>query len=149
MKKMYVEGEVAFCNLKEFDTYQGKSTDKYTITVKLDAANAEALTEAGVQVKDYKGTPQRKFSTTYDVGIFNPDLSAWEKGEIPFNSKVKILAAIAEEPYKEHGCSTYVNQVQVLEEAGGGVPEGFQPVSGSAPVQQEAIEELEDDDIPF
>ena len=125
MKKMYVEGEVAFCNLKEFDTYQGKSTDKYTITVKLDEANAEALKDAGVQVKDYKGTPQRKFSTTYDVDIFNPDLTKWEKEEINFGSKVKIMAKISEDPYKEYGCSTYVNQVQVLEEAGGGVADGL------------------------
>ena len=149
MKELYVEGEVAFCNLKEFDTYQGKRTDKYTITVTLDEFNAEALTKAGVQVKDFKGTPQRKFSTTYEVGIFNPDMSAWEKKEIPKNSKVKIYAKISDEPYKEYGCSTYVNQVQVLEEASGGVPEGFQPVSGSAPVQHEPVEQFEDDDLPF
>ena len=149
MKELYVEGEVAFCNLKEFDTFQGKSTDKYTITVTLDEANAEALTKAGVQVKDFKGTPQRKFSTTYEVGIFNPDMSAWEKKEIPKNSKVEIYAKISDEPYKEYGCSTYVNNVQVLEEASGGIPNGFQPVQGSAPVETPAFEAVEDDDLPF
>jgi hypothetical protein len=148
MKTMYVEGEVAFCNLKEFDTYQGKSTDKYTITVKLDAANADALTDAGVQVKDYKGTPQRKFATTYEVNIFNPDLSPWEKGEIPYGSKVKIMAKVSDEPYKDYGCSTYVNQVQVLEEAGGGVADGFSAIE--PPRLEDMPEEVaNEEDIPF
>lgn len=148
MKTMYVEGEVAFCNLKEFDTYQGKSTDKYTITVKLDAANSDALTDAGVQVKDYKGTPQRKFATTYEVDIFNPDLSLWEKGEIPYGSKVKIMAKVSDDPYKDYGCSTYVNQVQVLEEAGGGVADGFTPVEPTK-LEDMAQEPAEEEDIPF
>lgn len=148
MKKMYIEGVVAFCSLKEFDTYNGSSTNKYTITLKLDEANAEALTDAGVQVKDYKGTPQRKFSTTFDVEIFNPDLTPWTKGEIPYNSKVKILAAVSEEPYADYGCSTYVNQVQVLEEAGGGVADGFTPVE--PPKLEDMAEEVPDEeDIPF
>lgn len=149
MKEMYVEGEVAFCNLKSFDTYQGKSTDKYTITVTLDEANAEALSKAGVLVKDFQGSPQRKFSTTYEVSIFNPDMSAWDKKEIPKRSKVKIYAKISDDPYKEYGCSTYVNQVQVLEEASGGVPDGFQPVQGSASVETPEFAEVEDDDLPF
>lgn len=148
MKSMYVEGVVAFCNLKEFDTYKGASTNKYTITLKLDEANTKALSDAGVQVKDYKGTPQRKFSSTFDVEIFNPDLSPWTKEEIPFNSKVKILAKVSDEPYGDFGHSTYVDQVQVLEEAGGGVADGFTAVE--PPKLEDMAEEVADEeDIPF
>ena len=83
------------------------------------------------------------------MDIFNPDLTKWEKEEINFGSKVKIMAKISEDPYKEYGCSTYVNQVQVLEEAGGGVADGFQPVQGSASVETPEFAEVEDDDLPF
>lgn len=148
MKTMYVEGEVAFCNLKEFDTYKGSSTNKYTITLKLNDDNAKALADAGVQVKDYKGTPQRKFSSIHDVKMMNPDTSEWTKEEIPFNSKVRILAKVSDEPYGDYGHSTFIDAVQVLEESGGGVADGFTPVE--PPKLEDMAEEMaEEDDIPF
>lgn len=148
MNYMYVEGEVAFCNLKEHEMFDGKSQGKYSITLKLDETNAKALTDAGVLVKDYKGTPQRKFTTTNEIKMFNPDLSPWEKGEITYGSKVRLHASVTEDAFKDYGCSTYVNSVQVLSEAAGAIPDGFTPVE--PPKLEDIDEELpEEEDLPF
>ena len=136
MREIYVNGHVAFCNLTQHEIYQGVSTNKYSITLMLDEDSAQDLSDAGVTVSEYKGQPKRKFTTTFeDFRIFNPNLTDWKKShsgkyerEIPRGSKVHMLAKVTEEPYKNFGCSAYVDKVHVLSEASSPVPEGFQAV---------------------
>jgi len=151
MREMYASGTVSFCHLTEHEVYDGKTTGKFSITVMLDDKSAEALSDAGVKVGEYKGQPKRKFTTTFeDIKIFNPDLSEWKKGdsgryerEIPRGSEVNILAKVTEEPYKDYGCSAYVDKVHVLKEASAEVPTGFEAV------EQPDLEVEQEEDIPF
>ena len=150
MRDIYASGTVSFCHLTKHEIYEGVSTNKYSITLMLDEKSAEALSDAGVKVGEYKGQPKRKFTTTFDVVIFNPDLSEWEKDkegkyvrEIPRGSEVNILAKVTEEPYKSYGCSAYVDKVHVLKESAAPMPSGF------TAVEQPDLAIEEEEDIPF
>ena len=150
MREMYAKGTVSFCHLTKHEIYEGVSTNKYSITIMLDEKSAEALSNAGVKIGEYQGKPKRKFTTTFDVQILNPDLSEWDKNsegkydrEIRRGSEVNILAKVTEEPYKSYGCSAYVEKVHVLKEPAETVPSGF------TAVEQPDLEIEEQDDIPF
>ena len=75
---MLVQGTTIFnTSLTQFDTYQGQSTDKYSLQITLDTFNADMLDKAGVKVKEYEGEPIRKFTSRYDIPVFTGKNERW------------------------------------------------------------------------
>lgn len=105
-------GKVAFSNVTEHDIYKGKSTGKYTLTITMDEEQAQLLRDQGVNVKEYEGTPQRKFTTGYPITMVDAADREWV-GEIPRGSEVKVLWK-AGEPNEEYGTPTYMNRIRVV-----------------------------------
>jgi len=121
-----IEGVVAFSNLTECDSYKGKSTGRYTLTLVISEASAAQLESMGVKIKEYQDKKQRKFASKYPVRtVVNLDGTPFI-GEIPYGSTVRVAYEIGEE-HPEHGVPTYLNAVRVLElsDTGGGVPSDF------------------------
>jgi hypothetical protein len=111
-------GTVAFSNLTEHDTYKGKSTGSYSLTVTLDDAEAAKLSDMGVNVKTYTPTEgdaklQRKFKSQYHVAVVDMDNRPMS-GEIPYGSQVRILWT-AGEMNADYGLPTYMQKVRVVE----------------------------------
>ena len=136
--QVVTSGVVAFSNITEFDSYNGKSTGKYSLTVTLDPAEASKLADMGVRVKQYvpkdengepqpeKAKDQRKFTSQYHVPVVDMD-DHQVQGEIPFGSKVRVLWK-GMDAHPEYGVPTYVNRVRVVEMAEGAAddtPEEF------------------------
>lgn len=115
---MIVEGTVAFSNLTQHEEYQGRSTGKFSLTLALTQESAEALSGEGVKLKDYKGTPQRKFTSQFPVKAMDVEKNPF-KGEIPWGSKVRLSVQFGK-PSPVHGVTPYLKAVKVLE-----VNEGF------------------------
>ena len=109
-----LEGTVAFVNLTETEVYRGQDTGKYNITVAFDDATASDLENAGVKVKDYKGTAQRKFSSKFPVTCYNVDGEEIPASEISWGDKVRIKYNVGN-PSPQWGTPTYVNAVKLLE----------------------------------
>ena len=110
---MISEGTVAFQSLREFDSYEGKSTGAYTLTLTLPDSEVEKLESMGVKVKQYEGAGQRKFSSKFDVTVVGTDDTAYT-GPIPRGTKVRILWKEGNK-HPTHGVPTYLNRVRVLE----------------------------------
>ena len=110
-----VSGTVAFSNLTEHDTYKGKSTGKYALTVTLDDASAQQLLDQGVKLKEYNDTQQKKFASKYRTEALCLDNNPYV-GEIPRGSKVRVLYALGQET-EEYGVTAYLNKIRVVEEA--------------------------------
>ena len=110
-----LEGTVAFENLTEHEMYNGQSTGKYSLVLSLDEGDAENLDSAGVKLREYEGTKQRKFASKFEVGVLNADGTPFA-GRVPRGSKVRILWQEGA-PHPVHGTSTYLNKVKVLEVA--------------------------------
>lgn len=108
-----LEGSVAFANLDEHEVYQGQSTGKYSLVLALDGADADKLAEKGVKLREYEGTKQRKFSSKFDVPMFDAEGMDW-RGRLTRGSKVRIQYQEGQE-HPVHGVSTYLNKVKVLE----------------------------------
>lgn len=108
-------GVVAFSNLTEHDVYQGKSTGRYSLTLTMTPDEASKLAAKGVNVKEYKGTPQRKFATTYRTKVVDIDDHPID-GEVPYGSTVRVLWSTGPE-HPQHGSPTYLNAVRVVEMA--------------------------------
>ena len=106
-------GVVAFSNLTEFDTYKGKSTGRYALTITMDDAEANKLSDMGVKIKDYEGKAQRKFISQYNVTVLDTEDRPFT-GEIPYGSTVRVLW-VAGDMDPEHGLRTYMNKVRVVE----------------------------------
>ena len=117
-----LEGNVAFSHLDEYEIYNGQSTGKYALVLSLEPTDADTLANKGVKLREYEGTPQRKFSTTYEVPIYDAD-GAEFTGRLTRGSKVRVQYAEGK-PHPVHGTSTYLSKVKVLElaeaSAGGG-----------------------------
>jgi len=145
MSMVVIDGTANFSHLTEHEKYNGKSTERYALTVTLDDKTAEMLESKGVKVKDYEGKKQRKFTSQYDVRVVDNAQNPFE-GEVPYNSAVKVGFKYGVKG--EHGVPTYLNAVQVVEAAGGGLPSEFnnEPVQEPTPQQSELEDE---DDIPF
>lgn len=123
-----VTGVVAFSNVTKHDFYNGKDTGNYTLTVTMDADEAEKLSSKGVVIKDYEGKSQRKFKSQYDVPVVDTEDSP-VTGEIPYGSVVRILYTTGN-PHPQYGVPVYMNRVRLVERAeneGGadGTPEEF------------------------
>lgn len=122
-----VEGTVAFCNLKEHETYKGQSTGRYSLVVTLDPESANQLEADGVKLKEYEGRMQRKFASKFHVPIVDAN-DAPVDGEIPYGSTVRLLYKVGPS-HPQFGCSTYLDRVRVLQfadnEAESSVPAEF------------------------
>jgi len=127
MTGIVTEGVVAFSNLEEMESYQGQSTGRYSLVITLDEESASALGDMGVKVRDYQGTPQRKFASKYKVDVLNLKGEPVH-GEIPYGSKVRLLWKSGD-AHPVHGVSTYLNKVRLVELADnageGDVPSEF------------------------
>ena len=121
-----IEGLVAFSHVTEHEMYNGKTTEKYSLTVTLDDDVADELASKGVKIKEYqpedKVFKQRKFTSKFDLRVIDADDNPYT-GEIPRNSRVRLLYNLGP-AVGEHGTSTYLNAIRVLEEAPQEVAEG-------------------------
>jgi hypothetical protein len=113
MTGIVTNGVVAFSNVAEMETYEGQSTGRYSLVIKLDEKDASALADMGVKVKDYKGEAQRKFASKFKVDVLDIENEPVQ-GEIPYGSKVRVLWK-AGDPHPQHGVGTYLNKVRVVE----------------------------------
>ena len=118
MSAQVLEGTVAFENLTEHEMYNGQSTGKFSLVLSLDEADAESLDAAGIKLREYEGTKQRKFSTKYEVPVLDASGQPFV-GRVTRGSKVRLLWAEGQ-PHPVHGTSTYLNKVKVLEVAEAG-----------------------------
>ena len=141
MSQVVVEGTSNFSHLTKFEEYKGKSTDRYALTITLDDDTAAKLESNGVKVREYEGKKQRKFTSQYEVRVVDGTGQPFD-GEVPYNSKVKVAFKYGNAG--EHGVPTYLNAVQVVEAANGGLPPEFN--IDYTPQQDELAAE---DDIPF
>lgn len=121
-----IEGVVAFSYITEYEMYKGQSTDKYSLTITLDDDVANDLSSKGVKIREYqpedKVFKQRKFTTKFDLRVIDAYDDPYS-GEIPRNSRVRLLYNLGP-AVGEHGTSTYLNAIRVLEEAPQEVAEG-------------------------
>ena len=121
-----IEGIVAFSHVTEHEEYNGKTTEKYSLTVTLDDEVADELASNGVKIKQYqpedKVFKQRKFTTRFDLRVIDANDSPYS-GEIPRNSRVRLLYNLGNQG-GEHGVPVYMNAIRVLEEAPQEVAEG-------------------------
>jgi hypothetical protein len=121
-----IEGLVAFSHVTEHEEYNGKTTEKYSLTVTLDDEVADELASKGVKIKQYqpedKVFKQRKFTTRFDLRVIDADDKPYS-GEIPRNSRVRLLYNLGNQG-GEHGVPVYMNAIRVLEEAPQEVAEG-------------------------
>ncbi len=141
MSQVVVEGTANFSHLTKFEEYKNKSTERYALTITLDDDTAENLKSKGVNVREYEGKKQRKFTSQYEVRVVDSTGQPFE-GEVPYNSTVKVAFKYGNAG--EHGVPTYLNAVQVVEAANGGLPPEFN--IEPAPKQDDFAE---DEDIPF
>lgn len=120
-----LEGTVVFQSLFETDVYNGQDTGKYTLTLALNDSDAERLSGMGVNIKNYEGTAQRKFSSKFPVMVVDA-ADEVVRGGVPYGSKVRILWKTGA-PHPTHGTSTYMKRVRVLEfaESDESIPEEF------------------------
>lgn len=140
MSQVVVEGTTNFSHLTKFEEYKGKSTDRYALTITLDDDTAKKLESEGVTVREYDGKKQRKFTSQFEVRVVDGTGQPFE-GEVPYNSKVKVAFKYGNAG--EHGVPTYLNAVQVVEAANGGLPPEF----NIEPAAQQS--EFAEEDIPF
>ncbi len=121
-----IEGLVAFSNVTQHDVYNGQSTGKYALTITMEDDVADELASKGVKIKEYqpedKVFKQRKFTSKFDLRVIDADDNPYS-GEIPRNSRVRLLYNLGP-AVGEHGTSTYLNAIRVLEEAPQEVTEG-------------------------
>ncbi len=113
MTGIVTQGVVAFSNVDQMEVFDGQSTGRYSVVIQLDEADASKLADMGVNVKDYKGTAQRKFASKFKVDVLDMDNEPVQ-GEIPYGSKVRVLWK-AGDPHPQHGVGTYLNKVRVVE----------------------------------
>jgi len=110
----YTNGTAAFVNLTETDKYNGQDTGKYSITLSMDDEEAVELENMGIKLKEYQGKAQRKFSTKYQVPVFDPEGKEVPASALTYGAKVR-LKWTAGKPHPVHGVSPYLSAVKVLE----------------------------------
>lgn len=98
--------------LTQHDVYQGQSTGKYVVQLKLDPATAKELEGVGVQIKEYEGEPIRKFSSKYQVPVFISKDEQWND-ELPRDTKVKLEYITKKHPTA--GMVPYMKRILILE----------------------------------
>ena len=110
-----VSGTVAFAHLDKHEMYDGRSTEKYSITVVLDEDSASKLEAEGVKVKEYKNQPQRKFTTKFDeFAVIDNDGEPVRKDSVRYGDKVRVKYNLSA-PHPVHGTGVYLQAVRVVE----------------------------------
>lgn len=110
-----INGTVAFANLDSHEMYNGQSTGKYSVVLTLDEADAEKLSAEGVKVKEYKNTPQRKFTTKFDdFPVIDNDGEPVARSSVRYGDKVRIKYNLGA-PHPVHGCTPYMQAIRVVE----------------------------------
>lgn len=124
-KGKVISGVVAFSNVQEHEVFDGQSTGRYSMVITMDEQEASKLSDAGVKVKEYEGTKQRKFASQYPVTVVDTEDNPVNT-EVPYGSKVRVLYATGN-AHPQHGVPTYLDRVRVVEfaEASDEVPEEF------------------------
>ena len=123
-----IQGSAAFINLVEHEQYQGKSTEKYSLTVTLDDKSIEQLEAQGVKMREYApdgGTPQkqRKFASKFNVPLYEANGDEF-MGQVTRGSLVRVQYSLGDE-HPIHGFTPYLDKVKVLELATGSADEDF------------------------
>ena len=117
VENILVEGTVAFSNLTKTDFYNGKDTGRYNLVCTLDPQEAQKLEDKGVKIRDYEGTPQRKFPTKFRVVVVDTNDEPINT-EIPYGSRVRMQVELGPDN-PMYGVPTYLKRVRVLEMAEG------------------------------
>lgn len=124
---MVVEGVVAFSNLTKHEEFQGRSTGKYSLVLALNEETKDLLVSKGVKIKEYNGTPQRKFRSQYSIKVIDTEDNTVE-GEIPWGSKVRLIVSFGK-PSPVYGVTPYLQAVRLVERSenttAGEFEEGF------------------------
>ena len=118
-----INGTAAFISLKDFEVYQGKSTEKYSITVTLDDASIEQLEGQGVKLRTYEDSKQRKFASKFLTPVFEANGDEF-MGAVTRGSLVRVQYSLGAE-HPVHGYTPYMDKVKVLELASSTSDEDF------------------------
>tara|TARA_B110000908_G_scaffold110613_1_gene129740 strand:- start:804 stop:1184 length:381 start_codon:yes stop_codon:yes gene_type:complete len=123
-----INGSAAFINLNEHEMYQGKSTEKFSLTVTLDDASIAQLESQGVKLRQYSpdgGEPQsqRKFASKFDVPVYEANGDEF-MGNVTRGSHVRVQYSLGQE-HPVHGITPYLDKIKVLELASGDTDEDF------------------------
>jgi hypothetical protein len=118
-----VTGKVAFSNLTEHEQYRGQSTNKYSLVVTLDEAEAQKLADLGVRLKDYEGVAQRKFTSQFSVQVIDLEDQP-VSGELQRGSEVRLLYKLGDD-HPQYGPSCYLNKVRLVSTGDFETPEEF------------------------
>jgi hypothetical protein len=108
-----IEGTIAFAELEATEIYNGQDTGKYSVVLSLDDSDANGLADMGVKLREYEGVKQRKFSSKFDVPLFDSE-GAEFNGRVTRGSKVRVQYKLGN-AHPVHGTSTYLNKIKVLE----------------------------------
>lgn len=124
---MFIDGTTVFnTHLTEHEVFIDKkngitqNTGKYSMNILIDSKKAAALAKEGMLLKDYEGTPMRKFSSKFKVEVFNSDRTPWND-EIPEGSEVRLEYTTKANP--TYGQIPYVKRV-VIKKLGEGTTDG-------------------------
>jgi len=119
------EGYVAFSNILTEDQYQGQDVG-YNVTLCMDQDEATKLADSEVVVKSYKSVAQRKFKSGYNIGVLTEDGQEMQLSEeLPRGAKVRVQWKHGPK-HPQHGVSTYVNKIKVLDMGNGDIPLAFE-----------------------
>lgn len=122
MTAMYIDGTVAFSNLTKHEVFNGTPTGKYSLVITLEDDAIDTLRKAGVKLREYEGSLQRKFTSQFPIRVVdcnkNPmmlnDDGEPVPVEVPRGSKVTLNYSYGK-PHPVHGVGTYVKAVKVNE----------------------------------
>ena len=123
-----INGTAAFINLKEHEMYQGKSTEKYSLTVTLDDKSIDQLARQGVKMRSYapegsEPQQQRKFASKFDVPVYEANGDEF-MGNVTRGSLVRVQYSLGAE-HPVHGFTPYMDKVKVMELASSSSDEDF------------------------
>jgi hypothetical protein len=108
-----IEGKTIFnSHLTKHELYQGKSTEKYALQLSLTKEQAKTLKALGMVIKEYEGQPLRKFTSRYDVPLFDRAGEELHR-EVPPGSTVRI--EYITKPHKTAGEIPYMKRVLLME----------------------------------
>ena len=113
-QSFYTNGVAAFVNLDKTEEYMGQDTGNYSITLAMDDSDAEKLVAMGIKLRDYQGTPQRKFKSKFPIKVVDADGETMSPSDVTWGSTVRVRWTTGK-PHPVHGISPYAAAVKVLE----------------------------------
>jgi len=111
-----IEAETIFrTHLTVHEEYQGQSTGKFGLQLKLSEAQVAKLSDDGVKTKMYEGQSLRKFSSRYAIEVFDAKgrVSPEDVNELPSGSRVRLEYTTKKHPTA--GEVPYAKRVMILE----------------------------------